>query len=377
MHPLLRAVCLGLLAALPVACTQKSKTVRIAVSVPLTGDVGTEGQGVRRAVELAVEEANKSGRFPFPLEARAFDDRADPKEAVSAANLVASDPNIVAVIGHYNSGCSIPAAQVYARSGIPMISPASTNPKLTSQQLEESWVLPKTVFRVVPTDDVQGSFAGDFIFDKLNMRKIAVIHDKTPYGQGLAEQFKDRFSGRGGQITSFDGIAMGDRDFKALLTRIKADKPQGVYFGGLYMEAALLMRQAQELGFKTTFFSGDGSKTNELIKVAGKASEGAYLSITGIPVEHLASAKPFLEKYNEKYPGVDVKPFDHFAYEATNIVLDALTKVGPDRAKVLEELRRTRFEGILGVTEFDDKGDTKNKIITMTQVKNGEFAIVN
>lgn len=345
--------------------------------MPLTGDMGTEGQGVKRAVMLAIEEANASGEFSLPLEARALDDRADPKEAVSVANMIASDPSVIAVIGHYNSGCSIPASQVYARANIPMISPASTNPKLTSQQEEPSWTLPKCIFRVVPTDDVQGSFAAEFVRGKLKFNQVAVIHDKSPYGQGLAEQFHDSFIKNGGQVISFDGIAIGERDFRALLTRIKGAKPEGVYFGGLYMEASLIIKQARELGLKAPFFSGDGSKTDELIKVAGGAVEGSYFSITGIPVEHLPSAKPFLEKYNQKYPGSSVKPFDHFGYEATQIILTALKQTGADRAKLTEAIRSMRHEGVLGVTEFDQKGDTKNKIITMTQVKNGEFVIVN
>ncbi|MEK7287238.1 MAG: branched-chain amino acid ABC transporter substrate-binding protein [Elusimicrobiota bacterium] len=358
-------------------CSAKSDVVRLAVAVPLTGDIGTEGQGIRRAVELAVEEANALKKFPFKIEVRAFDDRADPKEAVSVANIIVSDPAVLAVIGHYNSGCSIPASQVYARAGIPMISPSSTNPKLTQQQLEPNWTLPRSVFRVVPTDDVQGSFAADFIIEKLKMKKFCIVHDKTPYGQGLAEQFRDRFLSRDGVMLSFDGIATGDRDFKALLTRLKSLKPEGIYFGGLYMEFGLMVKQSKELNFKAVFFSGDGSKTNELFKVAAQAAEGAYLSITGIPVEHLASAKSFLDKYHAKFSGMDVKPFDHFGYEAANIALDALSKAGPDRAKLLDELRGTRYEGILGMTEFDDKGDTKNKIITMTRVKNGAFEIVN
>ncbi len=358
------------------ACADKSNVVRVAVAVPLTGDMGTEGQGVRRAVELAVELANESHRFSYPIEARAFDDRADPKEAVSVANIIVSDPKTIAVIGHYNSGCSIPASQVYNRANLAMVSPASTNPKLTQQQLESGWSGPRNIFRVVPTDDVQGSFAADFVAKKLKLRRVAIIHDKTPYGQGLAEQFRDRFLSDGGSVLSFDGIVIGDRDFKALLTRLNSIKPDGIYFGGLYMEAGLLLRQAKELGLRAPFFSGDGSKTDELIKVAGPAAEGSYFSITGIPVEYLATAKPFLEKYNQKYPGVSVKPFDHFGYEATNIVLDALAKVGSDRGKIIEELRKTRYSGVLGVTEFDEKGDTKNKIVTMTQVRNGEFSIV-
>jgi len=332
---------LVLLAALTVlaACSPREKAVRLAIAMPLTGDVGTEGQGVKRAVEMAVEQANASKKFPFKLEAIAFDDRADPKEANNIANLIANDSSVIAVIGHYNSNCSIPAAQVYNRANLVMVSPASTNPKVTQQQLESTWYGPRTVFRVVPTDDVQGPFTADFATKKLKLKSFAVLHDKTAYGQGLADEFRKRFAADGGQVTGFDGITIGDKDFKALLTRIKSQNPDAIYFGGLYTEAGLLLKQAREVGYKGKFFSGDGSKTDSLFDVAGEAADGAYMTITGIPVEYLPSAKPFLDEYAKRFPGLSVKPFDHFGYEAANIVLAALEKSGPDRDKLREALR--------------------------------------
>ena len=353
------------------ACGPKEKVVRIAVAVPLTGDMGTEGQGLRRAVELAVEEANASKRFDFKLEAAPFDDRADPKEAVNVANLIVSDSRIIAVVGHYNSGCAIPAAKVYARAGIPMISPAATNPEVTRQQMSSDWVGPKIVFRVVPTDDVQGSEAARFIHGKLGKRRVALLHDKSPYGQGLAEEFKKTFLSLGGKLSSEDGISIGDKDFKALLTRIKSADPEGVYFGGLYTEAGLIVKQMRELGMKAAFFSGDGAKTPGLFDVAGEAADGAYLTIVGIPVELLPSAQKFMSDYKARWTGSseEIKPFDHFGYEAARIIFEAIAKAGADRAMVTEELRRTKYEWILGTTEFDAKGDTKNSIITMTQAR--------
>lgn len=366
----LRRVCLC--AALGLAasgCGPKEKVARIAVAMPLTGDMGTEGQGVRRAVEMAVDEANSAGLFPYRLEARSLDDRADPKEAVNVANLIVSDPSVLAVVGHYNSGCSIPAAKIYARAGIPMITPASTNPEVTAQQLKPDWTGLKSVFRVVPTDDVQGAYAAEFVRKKLKLSKMAVMHDKTAYGQGLAEQFKASFEGGGGKAVSYDGISIGDKDFKALLTRIKDAGPDGLYFGGVYAEAGLILKQARELGIEFPFFSGDGAKTDTLFTVAGAAADGAYLSITGVPVEYLPTAKEFVAEYKRRYsgPGMELKPFDHFGYEATRIILEALKRSGPDRAGLLEALRRTRYDGLLGTTTFDEKGDTLNKIITMTR----------
>lgn len=356
------------------ACGPKEKVVKIAVAVPLTGDMGTEGQGLRRAVEMAVEEVNAAHRFPFRIVAAPFDDRADPKEAVNVANLIVSDPRIVAVVGHYNSGCAIPAAKVYARAPVAMISPAATNPEVTNQQLSTDWLGSKMVFRVVPTDDVQGSYAAGFALKKLNKKRMAILHDKTPYGQGLAEQFKKTYLEMGGKVVSEDGIAVGDKDFKALLTKIKAGeaKAEGIYFGGLYTEAGLLLKQMRELGMKDpfAFISGDGSMTYGLFDVAGDSADGAYLSIVGVPAEELPSAKKFVEDYKKRWTGSgeERKPFDHFGYEAAGIIFAALEKIGePDREKMIAELKKTKYTGLLGTTVFDEKGDTTSKIVTMTR----------
>lgn len=374
---------LATLALALAACGPKENVVKIAVAVPLTGDMGTEGQGLRRAVELAVEQANAAKRFPYKLVAAPYDDRADPKEAVNVANLIVSDPRIVAVVGPYNSGCAIPAAKVYARAPIGMVTPAATNPEVTAQQLSPDWIGPKMVYRVCPTDDVQGSYAGEFAYRKLGKRRMAVVHDKTPYGQGLAEQFAKTYSSLGGKVVSTDGVAIGDKDFKALLTKIQGDpsKPEGIYFGGLYTEAGLMLKQMKELGMKLpfAFISGDGSKTSGLFDVAGPDADGAYLSIVGIPVEDLPAAKTFIEDYKKRFTGSgeELKPFDHFGYEAAQIIMAAMERAGaPDRVKVIEELRKTDHKGLLGVTRFDEKGDTLNKIVTMTQAKGKDSAFV-
>lgn len=367
-----KALAVAAVAFFAAACGPKEKAIKIAVAVPLTGDMGTEGQGLRRAVELAVEEANASKRFPFKLVAAPYDDRADPKEAVNVANLIVSDPNVIAVVGHYNSGCATPAAKVYARAPVAMVSPAATNPEVTAQQNSKDWMGPRIVFRVVPTDDVQGSYAAMFAAKKLGKKRMALLHDKSPYGQGLAEEFKKGFVAGGGKIVSEDGISVGDKDFKALLTKIKSDpsKPEGIYFGGLYTEAGLLLKQMRELGLKDpfAFISGDGSMTFGLFDVAGDAADGAYLSIVGVPADELPSAKKFVDDYKARFPNDERKPFDHFGYEAANIIMAAMERAGgPDREKVIEELKKTKHEGVLGTTVFDDKGDTTSKIVTMTR----------
>lgn len=365
-------------------CKPKEKVYRVALAVPLTGDIAAMGQGMKRGAELAIEEANRSNRFKHKVELRAFDDRADPKEAVNVANQIVSDPDIAAVIGHLNSGCSIPAAQVYAKKNLLMITPAATNPKLTLQQLEPSWRWSRNVFRVTTTDDVQGEFAADYLSRKLKARSVAIIHDKTPYGQGLAEEFKKGFQAKGGIVFSFDGIALGDKDFKALLTRIKSIKPDVLYFGGIYNEGGLILKQARELGLKSIFVSGDALQTPEFFKVAGESAEGAYITNVGRPPEKIPSAKIFMEKYKSKYPDTDMQPYDHYTYEATVIALLALEQAGiraeppnVDRAKMIEFMKSLKYDGILGQTSFDEKGDTKNKAITVYLIKNGKFLSLN
>lgn len=357
------------------ACGPREKVVKIAIAAPLTGDTGAEGLGIKRAVVMAVEEANASGRFPYKLAAAPFDDRADPKEAVNVANLIMSDPRIVAVVGHYTSGCAIPAAKVYSRAPIAMISPGATTPEVTLQQNSPDWIGPRIVFRVVATDDVQGAAAAEFAFKRLHKKRIALLHDKTPYGQGIVEQFQKTFESLGGQIVSLDGVSVGDRDFKALLTRIKGDsrKPEGIYFGGLYTEAGLLLVQMRELGLKDpfVFISDDGAQSPVLYEVAGDAADGAYLTTIGVPVEELPSARDFITRYKKRWTGAseDIKPFDHFGYEAAQIVLEAIAASGPqpDREKVLAALPGIHHKGILGETVFDANGDTTNRIVTMTR----------
>ncbi|MBI3291706.1 MAG: branched-chain amino acid ABC transporter substrate-binding protein [Elusimicrobia bacterium] len=355
-------------------CGPREKVVKIALACPLTGDLGSLGQGLKRGVELALqEEGSYDAQLPWRIVLEAYDDRADPKEAVNVANRIVSDPAIVAVIGHFNSGCSIPAAQVYAQHGLLMMTPAASNPKLTLQQLEPSWPWVRNVFRVNTTDDIQGAVAAEFARQRLKTATTAILHDKTAYGQGIAEEFQKRFETLGGKTLSFDGITTGERDFKSLLTRIKATKPSVLYFGGMFTEGGLLVRQARELGLTAPFVFAEANFDPEFLRIAGESAEGAYLTFLGSPPELLPTAKRFVEVYNRRYPGKEIKAYDHYAYEVTGILLTALRQVGPDRAKLIATVRTMRYRGVLGETAFDAKGDTLNKAITLFQVKGGKF----
>jgi branched-chain amino acid transport system substrate-binding protein len=358
-------------------CAPKEKEIKIAVAIPLTGDIAALGQGIRRAAVLAVEEAVKAGRFAgTKVSLVEFDDRSEPKEAVNVANRIVSDPLILGVIGHFNSGCSIPAGAVYAKAGLPMVSPAASNPELTRQQMSPNWGRPRTLFRVNTTDDVQGVAAAEYVAGVLKKKRVAVIHDKTSYGQGVAEEFQKKFLSLGGNVISFDGIQVGDKDFKALLTRVKAQDPEVLYFGGIYNEGGLLVRQARELGLKAAFMAGEANYDPEFLRIAGPAAEGATVTFLGKPPELLETAQQFIQKYKIRWPQDEVKAYDHYSYEIANMLLDGVEKAGPDRAKIVEYLRSVKYTGVLGETSFDEKGDTLNKTITIFTVKGGKFVPV-
>lgn len=365
---LLRALIPSILIGLALNCgSQGPQTLRIAVACPLTGDDTAIGQGMFRGVSLAVKDANAAKLLgDRVLEVAAFDDRSDPKEAVTVANQIVSDKKIFAVIGHYNSGCSIPASQVYNKHQLVMITPASTNPKLTRQGF-------KTVFRVCGTDDVQGYFAANYVLDTLKLNRVAVIHDKTAYGQGVAEEFQKQFLARGGNLLSFDGIDRGDKDFKALLTRIKESNPELLYYGGMYVEAGMVSKQAKELGLTVPLFGTDGVYSNEFLRIGGSGTEGDFATMTGLPPEHLPKAGDFMKAYRENYPGEDIQPFDPMAYEGAMVAIKALAAANLDRTRMAGVISSTTHDGILGETSFDEHGDSRNKLISVVRVTDGRF----
>lgn len=354
-------------------CSKKSaggaKLVRIGLIVPLTGDIAAMGQGMRNGATLAVEHANarddvKAKGIKFELVP--VDDRADPKEAVNGANKLISDPKIAGVAGHLNSGCSIPSSKVYARKNMIMISPASTNPKLTLQGY-------KNVFRVCTTDNVQGSYAAEYLLKTRGFKRVAVMHDKTPYGQGLAEEFRNHFEKIGGTALTFEGINFGDKDFNAVLTKIKSLKPDAIYFGGMYSEGGLITKQAKGLGMNIPLVGGDGIFSPEYFKIGGKSADGDIATMIGAPPEKIASAKTFVADYKKRFPGVDFQPYDAYTYDATGIIIDAVMHVGTDRAAIVDYVAKIKYNGVIGETQFDKNGDTTNKAITVYIARGGKF----
>ncbi len=349
--------------------TPATLTVKIGAASPLTGPQAHIGIDIRNGVQLAIEDANAAnieiGGSKVKFEMVPEDDEANPTKATTVAQKLA-DAKVAAVVGHFNSGASIPASKIYADAGIPQISPSSTNPKYTQQGF-------KTTFRVVAHDGQQGPTLARFAANTLKAKSVAVIDDSTAYGQGLADAFESTVQSLGIKIVAREHTTDKDTDFKAILTKIKGVKPDVIMFGGIDPQAGPMIKQMKELGISAQFIGGDGMQTPNFIKLAGDASEGAMASIPGLPKEQMPGGKAFLEKYKAKFKQ-DVELFAPMGYDAVMVFIDAMKRAGStEPAKFLPELGKTNYQGVIGPITFDDKGDLKNGPITIYVVKSGKW----
>ncbi len=343
--------------------SQQKDVIRIGAAGPMTGDQSKMGIDLRNGVELAVAEWNeKGGVLGKKIELVPGDDQADPKQAVSIANKYVNQ-KVVAVVGHWNSNCSINASSYYHAANIVMISPASTNPRLTRQGFTN-------VFRVCGTDDQQGNVAAEFVLKTLRPKRVAVLHDKSTYGQGLADYFKGAVEGKA-QVVFYDGVVQRDPDYKAVLTSMKQKMPDVYFFGGVYPEAGRLVRQAKEIGLAAPMITGDGVYDPTFINIAGKAAEGTYVTFGKDPAG-LSTAKQFMEKYTARFgaPG----PYSIYAYDAANIILNAIKATGTtDGKQMAAYISKTTFPGAFGDISFDKNGDVTKAPYVVWQVRNGAF----
>lgn len=357
-------VVLMLAVALLSGCEKKAETVKIGVAGPMTGPEAKMGSDFKNAVTQAVEEWNaQGGVLGKKIELAVGDDQSDPKQAVSVANKLVND-GVVAVVGHFNSSCSIPASDVYSRAGVPMITPGSTNPQLTERGH-------RSVFRVCGRDDQQGLVGAAFVTRKLNLKKVAILHDKTTYGQGLAEEFRKNL-GSAVQTTYFGGITKGDKDFKTVLTSVKQGGPELIFFGGIYPEGGLLVKQAREISLSVPFMSGDGCIDPKFIEIAGAAAvEGTFLTFGPDP-NNIPAAKDFLAKYKARYgePG----PYSIYAYDAVTALLQAMKAAGTAKGEaVTEKLHSAEFHVSMGALRFTEKGDVSSAPYVVWLTQSGKF----
>jgi branched-chain amino acid transport system substrate-binding protein len=351
------------------ACGKKEEAVKIGHAGPLTGSIAHLGKDNENGVRMALDEANATGfeiagkKVTFSLQSE--DDEATPeKGTVVGQKLV--DAKVQGVIGHLNSGTTIPASKLYHDAGIPQISPSATNVKYTQQGF-------KTAFRVMANDAQQGKVLGEYAVSKLGAKKIAIIDDKSAYGAGLADEFEKAAKAAGGEIVTREYTDTTKVDFAAILTKIKGVQPDLIFYGGMDAQAGPMMKQIKNLGIVAKFLSGDGSQTGKFVELAGDAAEGAYASSPGVPLEQMPGGKDFQQRYKGKF-NTDIQLYAPYAYDATRVMLDAMKKAGStDPAKYLPELAKIQFQGVTGNISFDEKGDIKGGSISLYQVKDGKW----
>jgi branched-chain amino acid transport system substrate-binding protein len=367
MHNLRRILAVAFAASALMGCQKKEETIKIGLAGVQTGPDGEIGAAPIRGSQLAIDEWNaKGGVLGKKIETVVRDDEGKASQAVAVAQeLVAA--GVQAVVGHFNSGCSLPASEIYHQAGIVQITPASTNPQVTERGFTQT-------FRVCGRDDQQGDVSAKFALDTLKLKRLAVIHNKTAYGQGIAEVFKKTIEANGERVTLFDGLASEEMDFRATISAIQKSGAQGVFWGGMYNQAGPFFNQLRQAGFKGAFLGGDGIYDPELIKTVGAKADSLFISF-GPDFVNSEAAKPFLAAYKQKF-NQEAAGYSIYGYDAANILLAAIEKAGTtDAAKVSEALRSQAWNGLMGQTEFDAKGDLKKANFVIWTIRDGAFAV--
>jgi branched-chain amino acid transport system substrate-binding protein len=347
--------------------------IKIASCTPLSGSQSALGGSIKNGIEMAlsarVQEFKDLG---FDLQFLPMDDQADPKVGVSNAQRLVEDAQVLAVVGHYNSGVAIPSSEVYNEGGLTMVSPANTNPDVTDRGLP-------TVNRICARDDAQGPAGADFLFG-LGKKTVFILQDKTTYGQGVADQFKKRFEEIGGTVKGYEGITAGEADFSAVEEMIRASGAEAVYFGGMYPEGALLIKQLKEKGINVVFLGPDGMDSAELVKIAGDAIIGNYYTSVAADVSGTEAGAAFVKKFTETY-GRAPEAFAAYGYDAMNVALDgikaAIAANGgklPSREQVATATRQIKgFKGLATNVTFDEIGDNTEATIYVLGFEKAEY----
>jgi branched-chain amino acid transport system substrate-binding protein len=322
--------------------------IKVATVGPMTGPYASFGDQMRRGAELAVQDLNAAGGvLGQQLVLSVEDDACDPKQAVAVANKLVSE-GVIFVAGHFCSGSSIPASNVYEEESVLQISPASTNPKLTEEGGDN-------VFRVCGRDDQQGIVAGNLLADEFGDKKIAVLHDKTAYGKGLADETKKQLNARGIDEAMYEAYTAQEKDYTALVSKMKAAGIDVFYVGGYHTEAGLMIRQAHEQGYTPQLVSGDALVTDEFWKITGDAGSGTLMTFSPDPRKNAAAA-PVVEKFRAQ--NYDPEGYTLYTYGAIQAWAQAVEKAGStDLDAVIGSLRGNKFETVLGSIGFDEKGD--------------------
>ena len=369
--------CLTALALSLVACGKSASdqaaasgelVVRIGAVAPLTGPQAHLGKDNENGTRMAIDDANAKGILiggkKVHFELISEDDQADPKTATIVAQKLV-DNKVAGVIGHLNSGTTIPAAKIYSDNGIVQISPSATAVAYTTQGF-------KTAFRVMANDAQQGRALGDYAVKNLAGKKLAIIDDRTAYGQGLADEFIKAAKAAGAEIVAHEYTSDKSVDFTAVLTAVKGKQPELLFYGGMDAQAGPMARQIKSLAMNVKFMMGDGGYTPEFIKLAGDAAEGAYASLPGVPLDKMPGGKEFSARFVAKYQPIQL--YAPYCYDAVNVMIAAMQKADSvDSAKYMPALAGISHPGVTANIQFDAKGDLKGGAVTLYQVKAGQW----
>ncbi|MEK4229403.1 branched-chain amino acid ABC transporter substrate-binding protein [Solibacillus sp. FSL H8-0538] len=341
--------------------TEDTKVIKIAGQLPLSGGVSVTGESLRLGAQLKLdEEIEKFKELGYTLQFETYDDQSDPKKGVSNANIIGADESILAIVGHYNSGVAIPSSEVYDKYNLAMLTPGATATDVTDRGL-------KTVNRIVGRDDAQGPAAAKYAIETLGAKKIFIIQDKTAFGTGVAEAFKGAAEQLGAEILAFEGITVGEKDFNGVINQVLSKKPDLIYFGGLYSEAGIILKQAREKGITIPFMGADALDSSGLVDIAGDAVVNTFITSVAGSTASSESGLKFVEKYESTY-NKKVEAFSVYGYDTMGVILNAVEQAIeendgglPTREQVAEKIRATKdYQGALANVTFDEKGDNVN-----------------
>jgi len=347
--------------------------VKIGHVAPLTGPIAHLGKDNENGARLAIEEINKSGLTidgkKVVLTLVPEDDAEDPKTATQVAQKLV-DAKVAGVVGHLNSGTSIPASKIYSDAGITQISPSATNPDYTKQGF-------KTTYRLVATDAQQGPALANYVVGTLKAKTVAIIDDSTQYGKGLADEFEKTIKAAGVKVVTREASNNKATDFKAILTKIKGSKPDVIMYGGMDATGGPLTKQAAELGIKAKVVGGDGMCTEKLAELAGDAVVNVTCSEAGMALSKMAQGADFQKRYKERFNS-DVQIYAPFTYDAVYVLVDAMKRANStDQAKILLVMPDTKMNGLVGNIAFDNKGDMKEGVITLYDFKDKKKTVLD
>ena len=359
------------------------KVAKIGVIAPLSGDLSALGLGIRNSVDLAIRQANEAGTIPgWKLELAAEDDQATPDVGKNAATKLASDDAVVGVVGTLNSSVAQSVIPVLDSAKIAQVSPANTNPALTKgADFATSPSRPNAnYFRTCTTDAVQGPFAAQYLLGE-GIKKVATVHDKKAYGQGLVDAFTKAFKDGGGTVTTAETINPDDKDFGAVIAKAKASAPDALYYGGEYPQAGPLSQQMKAAGLKVPLMGGDGIFDPTFIQLAGASSDNDLATSVGAPVDSLDSAKAFIEAYNAAGFSEPYAAYGAYSYDAANAIINALktslasaSDAKSARQATIDAMAGVSFDGATGKVAFDEFGDSVSRVLTVYQVTGGAWA---